>query len=180
VESPNLLVTYRPGDAPLAEREVEALLGDLSYGFHFLPSRVRGLFQIGLKGDPKEAVSRLREVCLQDPGRFQRTYRWIPVDLWTASTVDSLRRAVRRLASSIKEEERWRLSVTKRYYEAHTTEEVIRSLAEEVDRPLVDLEKPDIVIRVEIIGGRAGVAIHRRHEFLNVNKVRRELGLEPL
>jgi tRNA(Ser,Leu) C12 N-acetylase TAN1 len=180
MEDPNLLVTFQPREFAIAREELVARLEDLSRPFRLLPSRVRGLFQVLLEADSKASVVRLRQMCLEDPGRFLHTYRWIPVDLWTDSTIEAMRRAVRGLAASIGEEERWKLHVSKRFYDAHTTQEIILLLADEVDNPRVDLESPDVILRVEIIGGRAGLTLHRRNEMLDVNVVRRELGLKAI
>lgn len=177
---PNLLVTFRPEDEPMAQGEIEARLEELNVAFQYLPSRVDGLFQMRVEGDPKEVTKKLRQACQEGPEKFIHTYRWLPIATWTDVDFDDMREVVREMVSNIGQEERWRIVVNKRFHEEHTTEELVEGVAQVVDRAHVDLEDPEVVIRVEVIGRRAGLALHRADEVLDVNEVRQALGLGTL
>lgn len=174
---PNLLVTFRPEDGPLAQGEIEARLEELEVAFQYLPSRVDGLFQMRVEGDPKEITKKLRAACEAGPEKFLHTYRWLPVATWTDVDFDDMRSVVREMVPHIGQEERWRIVVNKRFHEEHTTEELVEGVAQVVDRPNVDLMNPEVVIRVEVIDRRAGLVLHRADEVLDVNEVRQQLGL---
>lgn len=177
---PNLLVTHRPEARPLAEGEVEARLEDLGVPYRFLASGVDGLFLIHVDGEPRQILRRLRQRCGEDPGRFLHTYHWLPVATWVPNEFDDMREAVRSLVPEIPEDARWRLVVNKRFHDAHTTQEIVEALAQEIDRPNVDLERPERIVRVEIIGGKAGLSLHRPEETVDVNEIRDGEGLPPL
>jgi tRNA(Ser,Leu) C12 N-acetylase TAN1 len=45
---------------------------------------------------------------------------------------------------------------------------LILKLTEVIDRPKVDLQNPDKIIKVEVIGNKAGLALLGKDELLNV------------
>lgn len=159
-----------------ARDEVVDLLGEVGVGGpEFLGSRVKGLFQLRVRGDPKEVTRRLDALCRAEPNRFWYTYHWIPIETWCPSTIEEMAEVVRGFAERIKPEERWRMTVNKRFYRRYSTRELIERLAEVVDRPHIDLENPEKIVRVEIIGGRAGLSLLEPVEQFSVNEVKDEV-----
>jgi tRNA(Ser,Leu) C12 N-acetylase TAN1 len=165
-EEANLLVTFDYGVNMWARNEVLDVLREVGEeNLAHLYSEVKGLFQLRVDGDPKEVTRKLDALCRIDPSRFWYTYHWIPVERWCPSTIEDMSEIVKELAERIRSEERWRMSIHKRFYPAHHTRELIENLAQHVDRPNVDLEHPEKIIRIEIIGGRAGLSLRARCKF---------------
>ncbi len=50
-------------------------------------------------------------------------------------------------------------------------------LTEPIQKGIVDLEQPDIIVKVEIIGSYAGFSLVTMEEQLDINEVRSLIGL---
>jgi len=140
----------------------------------FLSSDVSGVFMVRIDIDSKETARKLDALCRTDPSRFQCTYHWIPIERWCPSTVEEMSGVVKEFAERIKPDESWRMEIHKRFYRTFHTYELIEKLAQHVDRPKVDLKSPQKTIRIEIIGGEAGLSLLGPKEHLSVNKVKTE------
>jgi tRNA(Ser,Leu) C12 N-acetylase TAN1 len=161
----NLLVTYAY-DFLGARREIArilALLGDEAPTIR--RTLVKGIIGVITSLDVHELSKELRRIASGNPKDFWFTQRWIPIDLWTASDIPSMREGVRRVAK-IGAEERWMMVVEKRRYETHHTPEIIKELAELVEAK-VDLKKPDRILRVDILGPYAGISLLRPGEVFS-------------
>lgn len=80
-----------------------------------------------------------------------------------------MRDVVRELRALIVPGERWRVTVEKRRYTRHHKIEIIRELAEEIDE-VVDLENPEKILRVDIIGRYAGISVLTPGDIFSVTK----------
>jgi tRNA acetyltransferase TAN1 len=166
-------VTYEPVNRVFAREEVEQVLreiGDITP--KFIDSRVRGLFTIRVDTDPKAVTTQLDALCRREPAMFWYTYHWIPVERWCPANIEDMAEVVKELAERIRPEERWRMRINKRFYQKHHTRELIEYLAQHVDKPQVDLENPEKIIRIEIIRGRAGLSLLTSKEEFSVNVVK--------
>ena len=166
----NLLVSCSWGVYGKARKEIvliSEMLGDES------PIVERTIAEgiIGVKTllDSREVVCGLRRLFNEDPFVFQYTLKWVPVDLWTLSDMDSMKEGVRKLRNRIHAGERWRMIVEKRRYSLHHKIEVIRELADLIDEK-VDLENPEKILRVDIIGRYAGISVLTPQEVFSVAK----------
>jgi tRNA acetyltransferase TAN1 len=172
----NLLVTFDPMNYSEAQAEVLDVLKEI--GEHkpeFLYSDVQGLFQVRVDMNPKEITRKLDALCRIDPSKFWYTYHWIPVDKWRRSTIKDMSEVVKEFAERIKTNERWRMRINKRVFEKYHTDELIEKLTKHVDKPNVDLENPQKTIRVEIIGGKAGLSLLKPQEHFSANDVKNEI-----
>jgi tRNA(Ser,Leu) C12 N-acetylase TAN1 len=169
----NLLVTFDSRTSIEARNEVIDVLRDVGVEEpEFLYSEVKGLFQLQVVGDSKKITKKLFVLCRRCPSRFWFTYRWIPIETWCHATIEDMAQVVKEIAEGINPEERWRLSLNKRFYRKHHTRDLILKLAQQVDRTNVDLEHPEKIIRIEIIRERAGISLLTRKEYFSVNEVK--------
>ncbi len=129
----------------------------------------RGIIGVKTRLDSREVISGLRRLFNQEPSVFRYTLKWVPIDVWTCSDMDSMKEGVRRLGNKIHAGERWRMIVEKRRYTLHHKIEVIRELADLIDEK-VDLENPEKILRVDIIGGSAGITILTPKDIFSVAK----------
>ncbi len=108
---------------------------------------------------------------LYDEGKFvfEYTLKWVPVKLWTFSEIESMKEAVEGLRDEIQPGERWRITLEKRRYTLHHKIDIIRELAELIDEK-VDLEKPDKILRVDILGKYAGISVLSPHDVFSTTK----------
>jgi tRNA acetyltransferase TAN1 len=172
----NLLVTYDRANRSPAHFEVKQVLKRVGEeNPRFLPSRVRGLFSILIQMNPKEVTKKLDILCREDPSQFWYTYHWVPVEKWCPSMIKEMSVIVKQFAERILPEERWRISLNKRFYNKYHTQELVEHLAEQVDRPNVDLENPDKTIRIEIVGDKTAFSLLGPREHFSVNAVKSEV-----
>jgi tRNA acetyltransferase TAN1 len=108
--------------------------------------------------DPRAVIHGLRAMHERTPEVFRCTFKWVPVDLWSAADLDALRQAVTRLRDRIAPDERWRLTIERRTDVGPPLPTIIEALAALVDRK-VDLGHPDKILRVELFAGRAALAV---------------------
>ncbi|MDH5451161.1 MAG: THUMP domain-containing protein [Candidatus Bathyarchaeota archaeon] len=130
----------------------------------------RGIIGVKTSLDSREVVRCLREICSQDPLVIQHTFKWVPVDLWTASDIESMKEGVKQLKNRIQKGEKWRITIEKRRYIQHHKMEIIRELAEIINEK-VDLENPDRILRIDIIGKYAGISLLESEEIFSISKL---------
>ena len=164
---PNLLVTYDPAHESSARFEVEQLLKSVREKATFLKSN-EGVFNLRT-ADSRKVVRKLTNLCEKYPYQFNKTFKYIPIDRWARSNVKDMQRAVKSIAKDIKDKESWMISVKKRKHRMSERSLIMR-LTEPVDKPKVDLFNPDKIIKVELVGREAGIALLKDKEFLRTNR----------
>jgi tRNA acetyltransferase TAN1 len=168
----NLLVTYEPAHAGKAEEEAKSLLKTAGTEATFLESDVEGLFLVHTKKDPKEVVKHLVKECKNQPARFQYTFHWVPIEKWSSSDIEAMGHVMSEFDKKIDPSKKWKLDLEKRKYDKHRTIDLIIKLTDHINKPNVDLKNPDLIVKVEIIGDRAGLSLLKADELLNVPKMR--------
>jgi tRNA acetyltransferase TAN1 len=166
----NLLVSYRWGSHVEASNEIKKILerlGDES-------PLIRRTFAQGIMGvktslNNHQISYKLKGLFEEDPWLLQFAVKWVPIDAWTISTIEDIKEVVNRLKDRIREGERWRMTVEKRRYTEHHKIDVIRPVAELIDER-VDLENPDKILHIELIGRYAGISLLKPEEIFSVAK----------
>ena len=130
----------------------------------------RGNIGVKTSLDPRSVVQHLRTLFQKDASTIQSSLKWVPIDLWTSSDMESLKRGVAALRNGIGPNETWRMTVETRRYTALHKIDIIKELAELIDR-VVSLERPDKIVRIEILGNQAGISVLRPDEIFSVMKV---------
>ena len=136
-------------------------------------SPVRGLITARTNLDPVEAIRRLRVEFRERPDHFRALLRVLPVETKVRTDSGEIVEASHRLAAKIGEDESFRITVEKRRTDLRSRE-VIDAVAEGIDRK-VDLEDPDWIVLIEIVGRTTGVSVIRPDGLLNVQKERARL-----
>ncbi len=88
--------------------------------------------------------------------------------------MDSMKAATKKLSIRIIVGETWRMTVEKRRYTQYHKIEIITELAKLIEAK-VDLEHPDKILRVDIIGKYAGLAVLRPLDVFSVAKPYEEI-----
>ncbi len=139
-------------------------------------TRIGGLIQGQTNLDPVETIHLLREHLRSEPDRYDKLFRILPVIEWVETSMDEIVGEVESQKGKVKPEDTFRVTVEKRRTDLGRLD-VIEPVAAVFDNE-VDLEEPDWVVLIEIIGGKTGVSIIREEDMLNVQKERAELSLE--
>jgi tRNA(Ser,Leu) C12 N-acetylase TAN1 len=174
----NVLVTFHHNEKMKAEEEVANRIKEAGLVLEdLMESSVAGLLLVRVSGNGKEAVKKLRGFAFRFPELFIYTHHWTPVEEWVSSEPDTMVAAARAFGSRIKDADRWRLDLEKRHYSGGPSLDLIKMLTDPIERGTVDLNDPGIIIKVEIIGGFAGFSLVDREEVLDINDVRKVMGL---
>jgi len=166
----NFLISFPWGLYRRARKEIMHILKMLGDEKPLVkPTIAEGIIGVKTRLDPREAVQGLRMLFDRDPLSFQHTLKWVPVDLWTHSDMESMKEAVIKLRNKIQAGERWRMTVEKRRYTQYHKIEIIRELANLIDEK-VDLENPDKILRIDIIGKYAGMSVLTPQDVFSIAK----------
>ncbi|MBI5061587.1 MAG: THUMP domain-containing protein [Candidatus Aenigmarchaeota archaeon] len=168
----NLLITYDPSHAGRAKEEIAALLGAADDDGKFMDSEIEGVFLLRTKKDPKETVKKMVHECKRDAGKFRYTFNWVPIEKWCSSGMEEMSNVMREFDARIDANKKWKMELNKRQYDKHKTIDLIMALTDKITKPNVDLKNPDIVVKVEIIGNKAGCSLLKKDEVLNVPSVK--------
>lgn len=173
----NLLVTFHPNRAGLAEREVRNRVEQAGGAVEDIErSSVNGVFCVKVTGDAKELVAALRSDLREAPELLSQTYHWVPVDTWVESSEKAMMEAVNEIAQGIGENESWMMHVHKRHHPSHS-EDLMLLLTDQIQKGRVDLRHPEKIVAVEVLGSMAAISLLERNEIIDANRVRLEAGM---
>lgn len=133
-------------------------------------THVRGIIQGATTLDPVEAILLMREHMRSEIERYDKLYRVMPILSWVETGIDAIVAEVEAQKTRICDDDKFRVTLEKRRTDLRSRE-VIEAVAEVIDNP-VDLENPDWVVLVEIMGEHTGVSIVQAEALFNVQKER--------
>jgi tRNA(Ser,Leu) C12 N-acetylase TAN1 len=140
----------------------------INESFKFLKSKYDGVFLVDIK-NPKAVVKKLSKFTIKNKGLFGKTHRYIPVDKWVSAKIPDMQKAIKSLVPEIKQNEKWKMELDKRYYHKFDYNELIMKLTDVVDRKKIDLQSPDKILKVELVGSNAAISVLKPDEQLIVN-----------
>jgi tRNA acetyltransferase TAN1 len=165
----NLLATTYRGFEKKACFELEYLLeklGDADAGIN--RSGIAGLVAAKTVLDPFEVLKELRETLRDRPYEFRYILRLIPIEKVVRTDLNDITDATKELGLRIGENETFRITVEKRFT-AMSKLEIIEAVAASIKRK-VDLDKPDKVLLIEVVGGLTGLSLMGSDGILSVLK----------
>ncbi|WXG42900.1 MAG: THUMP domain-containing protein [Promethearchaeati archaeon SRVP18_Atabeyarchaeia-1] len=168
VRSFNLLVSCIRDRERNAALEVEDLIGHVA-GDESVEAEVigiRSLLVAETSLDPRKVIEKLRIIAVADPWRFQYTLKYTPVDVVVPTKLELIVEASKKIIPKIAAEDTFRITCNKRHSQLHC-QEIIKSMAVLIERK-VDLENPDKVLQIEIIGERTGLVVLQCHDVLSL------------
>jgi tRNA acetyltransferase TAN1 len=165
----NLLATTSRGNEEDLCSEIWYLLREMGdEAVEVEKTGVTGLIRVRTALNPFDVVKELREILEKRPWEFRYTLRVIPIERVVRTDLGEIQRAATELASKIGEGETFRVTVEKRFT-ALSSQEIVEAAAENVERK-VDLEKPDKIVLVEVVGRLTGISVIEPREILSVMK----------
>jgi tRNA acetyltransferase TAN1 len=165
----NLLITTSRGNEEDACSEIWYLLGEIGDSAAKVDKTgITGLVAAKTAFNPFEVVEKFREMLKERPYEFRYTFRVIPIEKVVRTDLGEIERTTTELASKIKENESFRVTVEKRFTDT-STKDMIEAAAVNIERK-VALRNPDKVILVEVVGRLTGISIIRPEQILAVMK----------
>ena len=130
---------------------------------------VRGLIVAKTALNQCDVVEKFKSILHERPYEFRYSLRIIPVDKVVDTDLENIGRAAKELAEKeLRENETFRVTVEKRFTTLHSSE-IIEVVASEIQNR-VDLEKPDRVLLVEVIGKFTGLSLVKPDLILSIQK----------
>jgi tRNA acetyltransferase TAN1 len=165
----NLLATTSRGSESDACSELWYLLREIGDSAPTVDKTgVSGLIAARTALNPFDVVEKFRMILQERPYQFRYTLRVIPIERVVRTDLGQIRRTATELGNRIGKNETFRITVEKRFTET-PTQSIIQAAAANIERE-VDLNKPDKILLVEIIGGLTGLSVIKPDEILAVMK----------
>ena len=170
----NLLVSTSRGNERNACSELWYLLGELGDRRAKIDTTgVIGLVVAQTEIDPIEAVEGLRRKLIESPWKFRHILKVTPIQMVIVSDMSKMAEAASKLSATIKPQESFRITVEKRRTEL-SSREIIKTMAERIERP-VDLNNPDKIILVQVLGKMTGVSVIPPTGILSIEREKRAI-----
>lgn len=165
----NLLISTSRGNEGNACSEAWFLLGETGDREALVEKTdIVGLIVVKTVLDPFKVIEHLRRMLNERPEEFRYVLRVIPIELVTRTNLDEIEKAVAKHSSKILEGETFRVTVEKRHSDLSTSE-IIRAAAHSIERK-VDLETPDKIVLIQVLGRLTGISIIRPTDMLSITK----------
>jgi len=165
----NLLITYDPAHREQALEEAAEILRAAKEIPKFYESGVQGVLLSKISNDPRIVLKRICSNCKKNSGRMYTTKKWIPIEKWCSSDIDELSKIMKEFSSRIESKQKWKMEINKRAYEKYAVLDMIMRLTENISNTNVDLKNPDVVVKIEILGRKAGCALLEKNEILDTS-----------
>jgi tRNA acetyltransferase TAN1 len=164
----DLLVSYECGHFGRARREIyEALrrCGDERASIE--RTSVNGIALVRTTLDGRDVVRHCREL-FHAHFIFRFAIKWVPVDYWCETDLEALRKLLEgEVRARIPPEASWGMKVEKRRWQQHHTNDIVQYLARAIDRK-VDLDHPDNLVRIDVLGDRTAISVLRPGDVFSV------------
>jgi len=165
----NLLATTSRGNEGDACSELWYLLGEIDDSApNVEKTGVTGLIAAKTAFNPFKVIERLRKILCERPYEFRYTLRMIPIEKVVRTDLGEIQCVATELSSKIGENESFRVTVEKRFTEI-PSRKIIEAAAANIERK-VDLNNPDKILLIEVIGGLTGVSVIKSDDILSVMK----------
>jgi tRNA acetyltransferase TAN1 len=154
----NLIISssrFREEEAQDEIMDLLEMFGDLDSESEI--TEIKGIIVAQTALDPFLVVDKLKELVAIEPWQVRYVLRVLPIEAVVPTDIDSVRGAAKELASRIGSDDTFRITVEKRHSPLASMD-VINAIASEIGSK-VDLEDPDWVVLVEIIGVQTGISV---------------------
>jgi tRNA acetyltransferase TAN1 len=168
----NLLVSTSRGNERNTCSEMWYLLGEAGDRTAVVErTQVIGLVVARTRIDPVTAIDRLRSLLLERPWEFRYTLKVTPITGTVPSDPQGIEDYAVKLAESLGKDEKYRVTIEKRKTSI-SGRELIEAVAKRIDRK-VDLNGPDKVVLIQILGEVTGVSVIVPDKILSVEREKR-------
>ena len=119
-----------------------------------------------------KAIHDLRLLLKERPWEFKYTLKCVPVQTVMEAKLEAIQASALTLAKGIAEKETFRITVEKRHT-GLSSKTIIDTIAKQIERT-VNLEHPDRILMIEVIGELAGAALLKAEDTLSVEREKRK------
>ena len=118
--------------------------------------------------DNRQVIHQCRELFHHEKIRFDFAVKWVPVDYWCWTDLDTIKQLIdEKVLPRIQPEESWVMQVNKRRWQTYHTIDIITALAADISRK-VNLSQPDKIVWIDVIGNETAVSVLKPDEIFSV------------
>jgi tRNA acetyltransferase TAN1 len=129
---------------------------------------VRGVVVARTIFNPYEVVEKFYSLLCVRPYEFRFALRIIPIERVVTTDLELIKQASLELAARIGVNETFRITIEKRYTTLHSMD-IISAIAAEI-KQRADMENPDKILLIEIMGAVTGISLVKPKEIISVMK----------
>ncbi|HZA08380.1 MAG TPA: THUMP domain-containing protein [Nitrososphaeraceae archaeon] len=152
---------HREEDAQDELLEILELLGD--YESESQATDISGIVLGYTKLDPFKIVNSLRELVKNEPWQIRYVLRLLPIEVVVYTESENIKNAAKKLALKIQSGNTFRITVERRHTLINSSD-IISTIAKEIDNK-VDLENPDWVVLVQVVGRQTGISVIKPNQI---------------
>ena len=168
----NLIISTSRGNERNTCSEMWYLLGEVGdRGSTIETTSVIGLVVAKTKLDPIKAIRDLRVLLKARPWEFKYTLKMVPIQRIVEAQVQLIEQAALDIASRIGQKDKFRITIEKRHT-GLSSKTIIDTVAKRISRT-VDLDSPDRILMIEILGELAGLSLIAPEDVLSVEREKR-------
>jgi tRNA acetyltransferase TAN1 len=166
----NLLATTNRGNERAMCNELYFILKDELGDAEAQTSKtkIRGLIVAKTTLNPLAAIEKLRIILKERPYTFRYALRIVPIERVVPTEIDAIKAAAMELAAKIGETQTFRVTVEKRFTTLHS-KDLIEAAAGDI-KNAVNLENPDLILQVEVLGALTGISLLKPTEIISIMK----------
>jgi tRNA acetyltransferase TAN1 len=175
LEEFNLLATTSRGNERQMRYELTYLLKD-ELGDHepmIGKTGIRGLVVAKTSLNPCDVIEKFRSILQEHPYKFRYALRIIPIEKVVPTNLEEIKHAATKLAANIQENETYRVTVEKRFTNLHSRdliEAAVTGIDATGNERNVNLETPDKIMLIQVLGSLTGMALIKPKDVLAVLK----------
>ena len=168
----NLIITCARNLESETKNEIKKILDELGdQEPEILNVGMRGILMVDTIIEPSKIIDWVRNKIVEEPWLIRYCLRIIPIQSITETNIDKIKQNVIKLKDSIQKNDSYRITIEKRNTSL-STNEIITEIAK-IFPNKVSLNKPDLIVLIEILGDKTGISILKDSELFSLDKSKR-------
>ncbi|NHJ20557.1 MAG: hypothetical protein EAX91_06425 [Candidatus Lokiarchaeota archaeon] len=128
-----------------------------------------GLITAATNIDNKEVIKKIKNLLVKDPNFFQFILKIIPIDYVCETKIQIIKEIVEKYYPLYLEKSNsFKIELNRRKNEKIERDVIIESVAKNIVNR-VDLDNPDIILRIELLGNICGISFLRPDEIIKIS-----------
>ena len=153
-----IITTFRHSEDDALTEILDLLKNFGDTDAQIIKTQISGIILGYTRLDPASVILKLKSLINREPWEVRYILRVIPVEHVTSTDLRLISLVVKTLALKIPDDETFRITIEKRHSTIRSNE-IITAIAKEISSNNVDLDKPDWIVLIEIVGQLTGVSV---------------------
>ena len=168
----NLIITCARNLELETKKEIRKILGELDEQEpEILNVGMRGILAVNTIIKPSKIIDWVKNKIIEEPWLIRYCLRIIPIQSTTETEIDKIKQSVIKLKDVIQKNDSYRITIEKRNTSI-SSNEIITEIAK-IFPNKVSLNKPDLIVLIEILGDKTGISILKDSELFSLDKSKR-------